>query len=177
MGLDITAYSNLRYIGRHAGDDNYEHHYDPKTGDQIDIEGWAYNDFPHALAGPYRIEQGKHGLTVGRFDLTEKTETHRFCAGSYRGYNEWRRELQAAFNPDTERDLPFYELIWFADNEGTILTGAARDLVTDFETQREQFRDFILDRHATESQWFLDRYEDWAHAFKLAAECGLVDFH
>lgn len=177
MGLDITAYSNLRYIGRHAGDADHEHHYDQNTGDAIDIEGWAYSDFPHALVGPYKVEQDEHGLTVGCFEITEKTESHRFRAGSYHGYNEWRRELQTAFNQDTDPALPFYELIWFADNEGTILTCSARDLVTDFEAGRERFRDFILERHSSEQQWFLDRYEDWAHAFKLAAECGLVDFH
>src|SRR5690349_1612666 len=99
MGLDITAYSNLRYIGAHAGDDDYDHHYGSETGELVDIEGWTYGAFPHALAGPYKVEQGDHGLTVGCFEITEKTETHRFRAGSYRGYGEWRRELRAAFNP------------------------------------------------------------------------------
>ena len=42
MGLDITAYSNLRYLGRHPGDDDGEHGYDPETFERLHVEAYAY---------------------------------------------------------------------------------------------------------------------------------------
>lgn len=179
MGLDITAYSNLRYIGRHPGDQDEEHGYDPKTYETIHAEGYAYNSFPHALVGPYKVERSAEFISVGCFEVTEKTETHKFRAGSYHGYGEWRRGLRTAFNPDADPDLPFFELICFADNEGTLLTQASRELLGDFEAHRDRWTDHLLTRYVntTECLFFSSLYEDWTHAFKLAAECGLVDFH
>lgn len=178
MGLDITAYSNLRYIGRHAGDEDQEHGYNAEV---THTEGYSYSDFPHALVGPYKVAQSADVdsfITVGCFEITEKTETHGFRAGSYSGYNRWRDELRMAFNPDTAVEVPFHKLICFADNEGTLLTSACRDLLVDFETHREQWRDHLVSRFdAPQTKHYAELYEDWAHAFKLAAECGLVDFH
>ena len=90
-------------------------------------------------------------------------------AGSYSGYSAWRDDLRRQFNPDTEPDKPFYELIWFADNEGTIGPEAAADLLADFLAH--------ADAYTPAMEYFRENYRDWTRAFELAADGGLVDFH
>jgi hypothetical protein len=183
MGLDITAYSRLTYVG-HCPDRDEEHGYDPETFDRLHVEAYAYDTFPHALMGvpnlrPLAGYSGSKFTTGGCFALTEKTETHRFRAGSYGGYSRWRKELADQFNPyrtgpDGDRppspEGPFYELIWFADNEGTLSELAATKLLGNF-------RQFEVDYAASHDEYDTERYRHWLRAFELAADGGLVDFH
>jgi hypothetical protein len=92
-------------------------------------------------------------------------------AGSYSGYNAWRADLQRQFNPAVDEDGPFFELIYFADNEGCIGPEAAKDLLEDF---RLHFERYMSGAHA---DYFTAKYQDWTRAFELAADGGLVDFH
>ncbi len=177
MGLDITAYSNLRHLGHCPDVNEDDHEYDPETYDRIHVQAFAYDAFPHALAGLPDVRTDLFGsgdafLTAGCFEVTDKTETHRFRAGSYSGYNMWRDDLRRQFNPETDPAGPFYELIWFADNEGTIATEAARALLVDFRQ--------LAPAYAPAMSWadYARRsYADWTRAFELAADGGLVDFH
>ena len=65
--------------------------------------------------------------------------------------------------------LPFYELLNFADNEGTIGPEAAADLARDFAEHRERVRPELDD-------YFARTYDHFEEAFKLAAGTGLVMF-
>lgn len=108
MGLDITAYSHLKHVGKHAKDPALN------EGEPGGVDDWCYYD----------------NHVQGCYEVTDETVTHGFCAGSYGGYNRWRQNLQDQFNPSREPNGPFYELIWFADNEW---------LATVFDQQAEGF--------------------------------------
>ncbi len=176
MGLDITAYSKLKHIGRHAKDTTLN------EGEPGGVDDWcyyedhvqavAYDSFPQSFRGvpivgeitgrDYRFLDG------GCYERTDETKTHGFRAGSYGGYNRWRQNLQDQFNPDRNQGGPFYELIWFADNEGTIGPEAAVDLLADFREHEARYRPLWEQG---------DTYSDWMRAFELAADSGLVRFH
>jgi len=106
-------------------------------------------------------------------------DTHKFRAGSYGGYNEWREWLTLTMLSTAPREIwdhpelyqgdPFYELINFSDCEGIIGPAISSKLA----------RDFVDHAHMTAraDAWQRDRYNDWAKAFQLAADFGMVEFH
>jgi hypothetical protein len=169
MGLDITAYRNLTEKPNAALDeDGY-----PEEG----VRFWNNADFPG------RFDGLKEGMVY------EYAECYDFRAGGYGGYNEWRERLaKLAEYPATEykrwglKELrhdagawargsgPFYELINFADNEGTIGPVVAKKLAADFAEWDERAK-------ATGDEWFYDRYQAWRKAFEMAADNGAVSFH
>lgn len=179
MGLDITSYSHLQYLGHHLLD--HEDDSDTvcggrpdETGDLQHIEAYAYPDFPHALMGLPGVRKVEFSanstfLSAGCFQITPATETVGFRAGSYSGYGLWRDDLREQFNPDRRPEGPFYELIWFADNEGTLAETAARSLLGDFRRYEGQY--------LTAKPRGADLWQQWTHACALAADGGLIDFH
>lgn len=178
MGLDIRAYSNLTYIGHHEKWTDEDAHYEKHH------EAYAYDSFAHALAGVPDLKPmdgvSASFLTGGCYQATDKTESHGFRAGSYSGYNWWRADLATQFNPyrgggAPDPDLPFYELIWFADNEGTIGEIAAAELLRDFREHEVAYR--TAQEKTEHGSYAVDRYLDWMRAFELASQSGLVDFH
>lgn len=181
MGLDITAYSRLRPVGFHEkvvelneGEPGgltdycyYENH----------VQAYAYDTFPLSfrgipVLGMRQLGGGDVFMQGGCYEETAGTEILRFRAGSYGGYGEWRGDLQEQFNPGRDPEGPFYELIWFADNEGCIGPEAAKDLLVDFRAHFERYMPPEDGR-----DWFMAKYMDWMRAFELAADGGLVDFH
>lgn len=187
MGLDITAYSNLKHIGKHEIDPELnEGEPGPHCYYENHIDVFAYDSFPESFRGiPVlgREEFGGSGfLVAGCYETTPDTETHGFRAGSYGGYGQWRQNLASQFNPaalswdrgprmaQPKQDLPFYELIWFADNEGCIGPEAAADLLADFREHAAAYVD-PFDGYGRQ------KYDDWTRAFELAAASGLVRFH
>lgn len=164
MGLDITAYSRLTAVGKHVEDWCEEDDH---------VHAFSYDSFPQSfrgipILGTDYFPDGSAFLEGGCYAVTDNTETHGFRAGSYGGYNVWRANLQEQFNPDRHPDGPFYELIWFADSEGTIGPEAARDLLADFQE--------LADPDVVPAGW-PNRFSDWTRAFELAAADGLVRFH
>jgi len=172
MGLDITAYSHLKHVGLHPDETwDEDEHYDKH------VHAFAYDSFPQSFRGIPVLKRDAFGssefLDGGCYERTAGTETHGFHAGSYSGYNRWRSDLQRQFNPDTDADKPFYELIWFADNEGSIGPEAAKDLLADFREHADRYTPDAGEY----SQYYHEKYADWIRAFELAAADGLVDFH
>lgn len=115
---------------------------------------------------------------------------HGFSAGSYSGYNEWREDLAAVVGTTPERvwaaakagdpptAIPFYELINFSDCDGGFGPAVCAKLRDDFERERQRaiaWAEEHLDGH--EKAWFALKYEDFAKAFTLGADGGLVKFH
>ena len=184
MGLDITAYSNLRAVGDHTDPGEW-------CEDEGHIMAYAYACFPASFQGipVLRHEAANSGSDLiigGCYAVTPETETHKFRAGSYSGYGRWRSDLAEQFNPapitgeglrrsmaEPNPEGPFYALIWFADNEGCIGELAAAELLADFRAH--------ADRYSPEDPTPFDRYrelyQDWTRAFELAADGGLVSFH
>lgn len=169
MGLDITAYSHLKSIGKHAEDcEEYDH-----------IRAYTYDSFPRSFRGIPVLDTttitGWGGTTTflegGCYLRTEQTEEFHFRAGSYGGYGQWRDDLRLQFNPNQDPDQPFYELIWFADNEGSIGPEAAADLLADFREHADKYAAGEFD-----GAWWA-KYRDWTRACELAAANGLIHFH
>ncbi len=175
MGLDITAYSKLKAVGVHerpADDDAWEREY------ETHIHAFAYKGFEASFRGlPILGDDPGFGqpgefIDGGCYEKTLETETFGFHAGSYSGYG-WRREFLAQlFNPHRDPKLPFYELIHFADNEGTIGPEAAADLLADFREHAEAYRAATIDYHHE-----YGFYTNFTRACELAADGGLIDFH
>lgn len=191
MGLGITAYSHLTPVRKHTEllwCDNEDH-----------VSTYTYDCFPDSFRGIPAlgtVEQvpGERLLYGGCYVITDKTERHSFHPGSYGGYGRWRRQLAEQFNPygpladpadrysrgSPDPDLPFYELIWFADNEGTIGPAAAADLLADFREHADQYAalpGIANEGFPGEHRHNRTRYDDWTRAFELAAQDGLVHFH
>lgn len=181
MGLDITAYSRLKHVGLHGKWDDEDEHYEKH------IQAYAYKSFPQSFRGIPILAEEAHGNTQlvsgGCYVRTDRTETHSFRAGSYGGYGKWREDLAKDYNPapvtwdrigpsmaEPDPQRPFYELIWFADNEGTIGPEAAADLLADF-------REHVTGYAQVHDDYDVARYVDWMRAFELAAGGGLVVFH
>lgn len=200
MGLDITAYSRLKHVGHCPDVEEDDHAYDPETYKTRHVRAYAYDSFPHALAGipDVRTFNGREGsvfLDGGCYAVTPETLTHRFRAGSYGGYNVWRADLAEQFNPYGPRTFehgpgldgqgyrtapsaagPFYELIWFADNEGTLSAQVAAKLLGQFRTHRATYVSRV-GRGSADNDYDIQRYDDWTRACELAADGGLIEFH
>jgi len=176
MGLDITAYGNLRKIDAVFSKDGEP--IDPATREALD--GDYYEPRPN------EHYDRADGLTEGVYRY-EKAIAHR--AGSYGGYNRWREELaklggwplgsyeqygktwssHAASAWDAKGGA-FWELINFSDCEGTIGAATSAKLARDFAEHQAN-----ADAH--EDNGFREKYGQWRAAFELAANNGAVSFH
>jgi hypothetical protein len=179
VGLDITAYSRLKHLGKHETVDDADGCEYDAAYNRVHVEAYAYAGFEASFRGIPILGTETYGtaqypsefIAGGCYEVTPETQTHGFRAGSYSGYNAWRADLQRQFNPAVDEDGPFFELIYFADNEGCIGPEAAKDLLEDF---RLHFERYMSGAHA---DYFTAKYQDWTRAFELAADGGLVDFH
>jgi len=109
-------------------------------------------------------------LLGGCYETTGDTVTFGFRAGSYGGYGNWRSRLREKYNPDLKETEPFFELIWFADNEGTIGSLAAQNLLADFEA-------YGPDAELGSADPFGGPFDAFHKACRLAAADGLISFH
>ena len=164
MGLDVIAFEHATPVRGHLDQTECDEHY------VADADG-----FPQSFRG---LEDGRCYEFSGR--------EFSFRAGSYSGYNEWRDALaQRALGVsavvvwaavDSYATRPFFELVNFADNQGSIGPLAAADLAADFRGLRAKVTSQPLD-DPDEEAWFRARYDSFAHAFDLAARGnGLVVF-
>lgn len=166
MGLDISVYPKVALTTEHKQSDDC----------------WEATP-EHIYAGTFNFPQSHRGLIEGRcYVAYGDAPSWGFRAGSYSGYNEFRRRLtQAAYgvaidpyfvwdNRDKFRDKPFFELIDFSDCEGCIGPEACTDLAKDFDDW-PAVRDFMKE------QGWEEVYDEWNKAFHDAAGHGLVDFH
>ena len=167
MGLDATAFKVAELTEPHdEGEDCWEDDH---------VRAFIIDDSFHRSA---------RGLTLNRCYRVDGRQIT--VSNSYGGHSRFREELARVFYgvepstiwhaPDDFADRPFFELIHFADNEGTIGPEAAADLAADFEAGRAEW---LADaRIAAEvSDWTRRKYDDeWAEAFVAAANGGLVTF-
>ncbi len=158
MGLDITAYKQLTKVAVAVDKDS-----EPLDGGEY-FHAYANPDFPGREEG---VEHHAYYSFVQDFA---------FRAGSYSGYGDWRRQLaDLAGWPSYEAvqdatDGPFFELLWFADNEGTIGPVVSAKLAGDFAAYQSR-----ADKH--HDAWFREKYTKWRAAFEMARDNGAVSFH
>lgn len=118
-----------------------------------------------------------------------------FRAGSYSGYNQFRQQLAEFLlthvldvefdeepdhhiwnNAEKFRGKPFYELIDFSDCEGTIGPETSAKLAEDFEEHEEEFKEWAEKSIEEHSDYYIEKYEAWKDAFRLASDTGAVVF-
>lgn len=166
MGLDIIVYAKVQRI-------------EPQP---------EYEDCPKGVARLI-INMDFPGRAGELQDGFYTYATHgSFAAGSYGGYNIWRNQLAALagypaiINQEHEppevsnaagawqaKEGPFWELINFADNEGTIGAAVAAKLAKDFG-------EFQSKADAHPDEYFRTKYTAWRRAFELASDGGAVSF-
>lgn len=154
MGLDISAYRQLRSIGPREDASEYA----------ITLPD-NHADFAGREAG---IDVSRAYQAVSRF---------RFPAGSYGGYSAWRNELAKMIGFESAKAAyadpkpgPFIELINFTDCDGAIGPLVAAKLAADFDAHAEAAK-------ASSYPGFWRLYDDFRIAFHLAADSGAVHFH
>lgn len=162
MSLDVTAYEVATLLPEHEEPDNFTDE----------------DDYQLAFAAP-GLERSLAGLIPRRY-YTTSGRSYEFRAGSYIYYDEFRRalcraaldtDLETIWNdPDTWADKPFFELLNFADNEGSIGPVAAAALAEDFTTLDEEVTLLFTDLDHQRS------YQEWKSALRLAADTGMVVF-
>ena len=194
MGLDITAYSKV------AG--NYLGPAEQFSDDQR--EELAEDDNVVRVYTDTGFEERLDGHAQGYYRMNPSGESFGFRAGSYSGYNWWRRHLsRMAFDMEAEdiweimaeepEELtghPFVELINFSDCEGCIGPRTSRKLAEDFRKFAEQAKAYVEaqqspnnpnrgveDADEAANEWWLEAYGEWQRAFELAADDGFVKFH
>ena len=174
MGLDISAYSHM-----------VKSSINPTTEEETE-EAWERG--AQCAFWYHGFDRSGRGLVQDAwYEPTDQTKSHGFRAGSYSGYNHWRKDLAEhvglELQPDGPNDYwgkpdtgqPFYELINFADNEGTIGPEAAADLLADFRAHEKSY----VAAHSTGpmGEYDVERYHHWILAFELASQGGMVVFH
>lgn len=156
MGLDITAYRQIKPVRKQKDADDY-----PEGHTRF----WIIKDFA-AVADDVKEKT-----------LYSFTEDFGFRAGSYGGYNAWRTWLAGLVGttPDAawagQYHGPFAELINFSDCEGVIGSKTAAKLAKDFA-------EFDAKAKAADKDGYnYGRYEAWRKAMEMAADGGAVSFH
>lgn len=161
-------------------------HVDTHIGDRIDetkishADAENYYDIPDItrLYVDYSPLDQHDDLESGFYRCGDKYERS-FKAGSYSGYNRWREKLSLLAlgvmpeevwdQPELYRGKPFVELIHFSDCEGVIGPKTSAKLAKDFVEFKERAEE---DEGLKEYSSFMpySHYDEWAEAFKLAAE-------
>lgn len=125
MGLDITAYKNLKVVEN------------PKFDEYGDLENWETEWRPGSIMEWSEKQFPGHGEGIDHQKVYTWQEEFDFRAGSYSGYNWWRSKLKQ-FADGTD----FEELINFADNEGVIGFIVSKKLAKDFKVNEEKAKEF-----------------------------------
>ena len=159
MGLDITAYENLKMV----------------ENPQLDEDGCPVNWDSEWMAGASM--EWSESVRAGRGEGVDPKAVYTyenefgFRAGSYIGYNWWRNKLEAFAEGNS-----FQELINFADNEGVIGSVVSSKLYNDFSNNLEKAEAYSKTL-GVEGEWWFKNYQNWMKAFDMASQNGAVDFH
>lgn len=156
MGLDINVYKNLKIVEK----------------PEFDEDGYVLNWDSEWMPGESMVWSEEHfpgrGEGVNPRTVYSWEDKIRFRAGSYSGYNWWRRQLE-----QFAKGNDFQELINFADNEGVIGSVVSKKLANDFAENLEEAVEFAVH---LESETWLELYNDWKKAFEMASNNGAVEF-
>jgi hypothetical protein len=151
MGLDVKVFQNITKLS--------------KDEEDYDFIASNYKEFKERCSN---LEWG----------AKYKAETEkRLISYAYSYHNDFRRELAEMIgeeknfweSPDVSKDVPFYELFDFPDNEGTIDWESSQNLYNDF-VQYKQLATEKLPLH------YLEYYGRWLEVFELGKDAGVVVF-
>lgn len=174
MGLDITAYKNIKL--------NLDQNFDWESDDR-------YRDYFKAYVNPDFPKQGSGIINEGIYIFDDITGMR---AGSYSSYNDWREELAEFGNyvpvvyevvkgiPETQNlsyqqgavnaeSGVFHELLNFSDCDGIINSEVSKKLYNDFVNNDSAAKLFSDD-------YFYAKYCEWKKCFEFASHNGAVVF-
>jgi hypothetical protein len=151
MGLDVLVFQNIKKL--------------PKDVEDYDFVASNYKEFKERCQN---LEWGE------KYNGETKK---RMISYPYSFHNEFRRELAVLIgkerrfweSPDVSKDVPFYELFDFADNEGTIDWESSKNLYTDFV----EYKQLATEKLPKE---YLEYYNMWLETFELGKDAGVVVF-
>jgi hypothetical protein len=182
MGLDVHAASHLRYVGPMP---SYEER--DRLEQELDKQKKLMDEVYFFLSANDRAHKARlDGMKPGLYQYTERSRQHGFRAGSYSGYNLWRRLLsrfahgvepeEVWEHPRRYRGKPFVELIDFTDCDGRIGTKVAARLAKDFRDHAGRIAEFGAKLNAEEREYWLEVYGEFTKAFELAGQDGALRF-
>lgn len=174
MGISIIAYSKLEYVPDMTPEQAWD------SEDDSLLTTMAYAGFEASTRGlvGHDVVYTDGFIAAGVYRLTEDSQTVDVMSRSYRGYGLFREKVAALVgltpsqvwaDPAAHANDPFFELINFADNEGTIGPDAADDLLADFR----QHHDLA---HERLDEYDLAAYKGWLDGLTLAADHGAISF-
>lgn len=198
MGLDITVFTNaLKVTDPEKVRAVMEHEDGPRKGAR-----------EHNFHLPY-INEDFASRAEGVEAVPYKADEYGFCAGSYSAYGSWRKELAGlvgitnikAFWDRCDEledagkilDMPFWQLLYFSDCEGTIGPVGCAALAKVFAEWEDRARAYAEKKHIAEyegfrntpdfdergqsnGKYFWRKYQEWKTAFERGAT-GWVAFH
>jgi hypothetical protein len=168
MGLDCSAYEKVTLIKKISLKNMQARNWK--------VPPYGEDDSVHFLFNYDEFKDRSDGLEVGLYRSSGKT--FEFRAGSYGGYGEYRQLLAKIGNTtpeavwsdsDRHKNVPFFEQINFADNEGFLGPKTCAALLADYIQHRKTAEKAL-------SEWF-HSYTEWMEALKLAANGGVIRFH
>lgn len=172
----IGLYDNSAFPGRSTGIDCSRVYRVADPSDRIDFEAGSYGGYGMwreqlaRLAG-YPVVNDDDALNVGA-GLVSRVAATIGGRAMPQSAARWAWE-----NPSLAADKPFFELINFADNEGTIGPVASQALLLDFSAWYDDARRYApTTGGARDAEWFYAKYVDWHRAFLYAADGGAVKF-
>ena len=156
MGLKVRVYQNIKLS-------NNKRDYDFKA--YVIDENWEY-----------KIKNLKKGR-IYKGDIIDRTISYPYSA-----HNRFREALIKLINrgdllkqdgtirwAELPKDIPFYDFIDFADNEGVLDWEVSNKIYDDFEKFRRKANDFY-------SESDLTTYLAWLNIFESAKNNGVVVF-
>lgn len=174
MGLDIMYISKV------------------KTSDELlDLGEELYEEFTFGVADEFKERCHSFPLSngTGKVYVTPGSERDCFRAGSYSGYNQFRNLICLAvhgisadefWNTKHWDEEEFGALIDFSDCEGTICYSVAAELYRSFKNNRKRFNKYIESSEADidweDQLYFMEKYDDWTEATRVASNNGLLIF-
>ena len=174
MGVSIVAYSKLEYVP----DTTPEQAWDSEDDSLLTTMAYAgFEASTRGLVGHNAVDADGF-IAAGVYRLTDDSRTADVMSSSYTGYGLFREKLAALVgltpsqvwaDPAAHSGDPFFELINFADNEGTIGPDAAGDLLQDFR-DHEAAAELALDA------WEMSSYKGWIEGLALATDHGAISF-
>ncbi len=179
MGLDIHAASHLYYRKPLPTNAEVAPH-----GSSCREGKTAIDDLYFVILPNQQFDRQLAGTEPGLYGYTSISQHLYFRAGSYAEYQAWRAELcrfatghepeEVWAEPDDFEGLPFVELIHFTDCAGRIGTWVAGKIAADFRAYTRE-----AEAHANSlthgANWFTI-YQQFAHAFELACQDGVLEF-
>lgn len=177
MGLDVHAYSKITYLqpqpeGEEARDTAEE------AGARELYSANGYDRLRPQAEGFYSLDGEDLHINCGAYSRYGRWRENLarlagWPLGEYEQYGrKWPSHVATAWEAEQG---PFWELINFGDNEGSIGAEVAKKLLADFEHYHESIAERAL-LMQDEGQEFMRFYRQWQAGFALAADGGAVYF-